>query len=84
MRVEIKGEPEPIRDLSTAEAAAEFKRKRDAGNFGCRNQAEYLEMQRMADLFDKYEDVMDGEEFWARYAAGTLPELPAVLDGDEL
>ena len=79
----VRGDPEPIKDVSTAEAAAEFKRLRDAGVFGCRNQAEYLEMQRMADLLDKYEDVMDREEFWERYAAGTLPELPAVLEGDE-
>lgn len=70
----IRGDPEEIVDVSTPEAAAEFKRKRDAGDFGVRNQAEYEERQRMVDLFEKYEDEMSFVEFLDRHTAGTLPE----------
>lgn len=74
VKVWRKYDPDPIVDVNSPEAVAEFKRLRDAGVFGCRNQAEYLERQRIADLYDKYEKEMTFAEFLDRLEAGTLPE----------
>jgi hypothetical protein len=78
VRIEIKGDPDPVMDVSTAEAAAEFKRKRDAGVFGPRNEAERLEGQRFYSLWlSKYEDDMDYVEFCDKVQSGEIkPPAP--------
>jgi hypothetical protein len=75
VQVEIKGDPDPIVDINTPEAAAEFKRLRDLGFFGHRNQAELMETWKRLDLYEaKYEDKMSYEDFCELYADGALPE----------
>lgn len=73
MRIEIKGDPDPVVDVSTPEAAAEFKRKRDAGVFGPRNEAERLAGMELYDLWDaKYEDKMRYAEFLDKVQSGEI------------
>lgn len=73
VRIELKRDPDPVVDVNTPEAAAEFKRKRDLGMFGSRNEAERLEGQRLYALWEReYEEKMDYSEFCDEVVAGRI------------
>lgn len=73
VKVWTKYDPDPVVDVSTPEAAAEFKRKRDAGQFGYRNEAERLESQRLYALFEReYEEKMTYTEFLDKIESGEI------------
>lgn len=82
MRVEMvrPADPDPIKDVNTPEAAAEFRRLRDAGVFGPRNEAERQETLQLCALYErKYEDEMTLTDFYEAVLMGEIVVNPEDL-----